>query len=79
MSAFVQLELDARPRRRARGRVASIAGERSIPMTRFPVRCAIGIEMRPGAGGELDDRTVGLAGEVDVEVDVLGHVRAHAS
>ena len=28
----------------------------------------------PGAGGELDDRAVRLAGELDVELDVVGHV-----
>ena len=44
-------------------------------MTRLPVRCAIGIAIRPDPDGELDDRALGFARELDVEVDVLGRDR----
>ena len=43
---LAQVELHARPGRAARAR-SSIAGEESMPITRWPVACATGIATRP--------------------------------
>ena len=45
--ALAELDVDARPRRPARGPSSSIAGDESIPRTRFPVSRATGIATRP--------------------------------
>ena len=46
-----------------------------MPMIFLPVACAIGHRDPSVPDRELDDRPVGLADELEVERDVLGHVR----
>ena len=72
--AFPQLELDAR-----RGRTLPRLGQhrrRRVDPEHGPARLA-GDRDRdaPVADRELDERALGLAGELDVEGDVRGHVR----
>ena len=64
-----------RPRRRARRACASIAGDASIPSTCRPVSRATGIATRPLPTASSTSGPSRLAGELDVERNVLGHVR----
>ena len=75
---FVELDVDAGRLSRSRA-CASIAGERSVPITCRPVSRATGIADSAVPDGELDDRALGLARQLDVERDVLRHVLTPSS